>query len=117
MLVNQCGYYIRKSIPITYKLLEKKATNNDVDIVPDTWNKMLWGDVKWHFNFLEYKEAVSKNWVMKKMAIAFQIFKRNLNKDYVKKNLTPNFEQNFKNQRLFWDAFVQYKLFEDTRSE
>ena len=54
---------------------------------------------------------------MKKMAIAFQIFKRKLSKDYVKKNLTPDFEQNFKNQRLFWDAFVQYKLFEDTRSE
>ena len=54
---------------------------------------------------------------MKKMAIAFQIFKRNLNKDYVKKNLTPDFEQNFKNQHLLWDAFVQYKLFEDSRSE
>ena len=46
---------------------------------------------------------------MKKMAIAFQTFKKNLNKDYVKKVLTPDFEKDFKNQRPYWDAFVQYK--------
>ena len=37
---------------------------------------------------------------MKKMAIAFQTFKKNLNKDYVKKGLTPDFEKDFKNNVL-----------------
>ena len=52
---------------------------------------------------------------MKKMAIAFQTFKKNLNKDYVKKRLAPDFEKDFKNQRPYWDAFMQYKLFEDSK--
>ena len=51
---------------------------------------------------------------MKKMDISFQTFKKNLNKDYVKKSLTPDFEKNFKNQRPYWDAFVQYKSSEDS---
>jgi len=51
---------------------------------------------------------------MKKMAIAFQTFKKNLNKDYVKKGLTPDFEKDFKKQRPYWDAFVQYKSSEDS---
>ena len=54
---------------------------------------MLWADVKRHFTFPEDKEQLFKDWVMKKMAIAFQTFKKNLNKDYVKKGLTPDFEK------------------------
>ena len=54
------------------------------------------------------------DWVMKKMAIAFQMLKKNLNKDYVKKGLTLDFEKDFKNQRPYWDAFVQYKSSEDS---
>ena len=37
---------------------------------------------------------------MKKMAIAFRTFKKNLNKDYIKKGLTPDFEKDFKNNVL-----------------
>ena len=51
---------------------------------------------------------------MRKMAIAFQTFKKNLNKDYVKKGLTPDFEKDFKNQHPYWDAFVQYKSSDDS---
>ena len=69
----------------------------DADIVPETEKEMLWADVKWHFSFPEDKEQLFKDWVMKNMAIAFQTFKKNLNKDYVKKGLTPDFEKNFKN--------------------
>ena len=57
----------------------------DADIVPETEKEMLWADVKRHFNFPEDKEQLYKDWVMKKMAIAFQTFKKNLNKDYIKK--------------------------------
>ena len=37
-----------------------------------------------------------------------------MNKDYVKKGLTPDFEKDFKNERPYWDAFVQYKSSEDS---
>ena len=78
---------------------------------------MLWADAKRHFSFLEDKEPHFKDWVMKKMAIAFQMFKKNLNKDYVKKGLTPNFEKDFKNQHLYLDAFVQYKSSENSEKK
>ena len=75
---------------------------------------MLWADVKRHFSVLEENEELFKDWVMKKMAIAFETFKKNLNKDYIKKGLTPNFGKDFKNQRPYCDAFVQYKLSENS---
>jgi hypothetical protein len=52
---------------------------------------------------------------MNKMAIAFQTFKKNMNTDYVQKGLMPNFEENLKKQHHYWDAFVQYKLSEDSQ--
>jgi hypothetical protein len=50
---------------------------------------------------------------MKKMAIAFQTFKKNLNKDHVQKGLTPD----FMNQRPYWEAFMQYKSSEDSEKK
>ena len=50
---------------------------------------------------------------MKKMVIYFQMFNKNLNKDFTKKGIVPDFEKNFKKQHPYWDAFVQYKLSED----
>ena len=73
--------------------------------------------MKLHFNLPDDKEEVLKNWVTNKMAIAFQMFKKNLNKDYIKKGLTSHFEQNFKKQHPFWDAFVQYKFSRIARSK
>ena len=35
-------------------------------------------------------------------------------KDYIKKGLTPDFEKDFKKQRPYWDAYVQYKSSEDS---
>ena len=79
--------------------------------------EMLWADVKRHFSVPEEHEQLFKDWVVKKMAIAFQTFKKNMNKDYVKKGLTPDFEKKFKNQRPYWDAFVQYKSSEDSEQQ
>ena len=116
MVVNQCGCYVRDQ---ERKVLweKSKATDINADVVPETKKEMLWADVKWHFYFPEDKEQLFKDWVMKKMAIAFQTFKKNLNKDYVKKGLTPDFEKNFKNQRPYWEAFVQYKSSEDSEKK
>jgi hypothetical protein len=101
-LVNQCGYYVRENIPVSYKLWKKsKATNNDADIIPGTEKEMLWRDVKMHFGFPDDKEEVLKKWVMKKMAITFQTFKKNMNTDYVQKGLPPNFEEHLQKQRPY----------------
>ena len=106
-VVNQCGCYVRENIPISFKLWKKtKSTDNDADIVPETEKQMLWTDVKQHFGFPEDKEEIFKNWIMKKMAISFQTFKKNLNKDYIKKGRVPDFKKHFKKQCPFWDAFV-----------
>ena len=71
-VVNQCGYYVKEHIPISFKLWKKnKVTDSDADIVPDTEKEMLWADVKRHFSVLEENEELFKDWVMKKMAIAF----------------------------------------------
>ena len=114
-VVNQCRCYVRENIPISFKLSKKtKSIDNDADIVPDTEKQMLWADVKQHFSFPEDKEEIFKHWVMKKMVISFQTFKKNLNKDFIKKGLVPDFEKNFKKQRPYWDAFMQYKLSEDS---
>jgi hypothetical protein len=72
ILVNQCGYFTQKNIPISYKLWKKnKVTDNDADIISNMEKEMLWREVKLHFNFLEDKKEVLKDWVMKKMALAF----------------------------------------------
>jgi hypothetical protein len=71
-LVNQFGYFIQENIPISYKLWKKnKVADNDADIIPDTEKEMLWREVKLYFNFSEDKVKLLKDWVMKKMAIAF----------------------------------------------
>ena len=63
---------------ISFKLWKKsKATDIDADIIPETEKEMLWADVKRHFSFPEDKEQLFKDWIMKKMAIAFQTFKKN----------------------------------------
>jgi hypothetical protein len=56
ILVNQCGYYVRENIPISFKLwMKSKATDNDVDVIPDIEKEMLWREVKMHFDFLDDK--------------------------------------------------------------
>ena len=62
-VVNQCGYYVRENIPISFRLWKKSnATNSDDDIVPEIEKEMLWADVKRHFSFLEDEEELFKDW-------------------------------------------------------
>ena len=118
IVVNRCGYYVREHIPIIFKLRNKsKSTDNDADVIPDTKKEMLWANVKWHFSFPKDKEQLFKDWVIKKMATAFQIFNKNLNKDYIKRGHMPNFEKDFKNQCPYWDALVQYKSSKDSKKK
>ena len=45
------------------------------------------------------------------------MFKKNMNKYYIRKGLTPNFEKDFKNQHPYLDAFVQYKSSENSEKK
>ena len=115
IVVNQCRCYVREHIPISFKLWKKtKRIVNESEIIPDTEKEMLWADVKRHFSFSEDKEELFDDWVMKKMAIAFHTFKKNLNKDFIKKGLMPDFEKHFQKRHPYWDAFMKYKLSEDS---
>jgi len=104
IVVNQCRCYVREHIPISFKLWKKtKRIVNESEIIPDTEKEMLWADVKRHFSFSEDKEELFDDWVMKKMAIAFHTFKKNLNKDFIKKSLMPDFEKHFQKQHPYWE--------------
>ena len=49
-------------------------------------------------------------WAMQKGANAFQSYKKRLTKDYIKKGLTPDFNQKgYGKLRDHWDAFVRHK--------
>lgn len=114
-LVNQCGYLVRESIPIKYRLWKKtKKTDRIDEIVPDSEKEMIWQEVSKHFGFPSGKEGAVKKWAFQKMAIQFQTFKKNLIKNYVKKGLTPNFDKCWKKQRMWWNDFVNYKSSADS---
>ena len=51
---------------------------------------------------------------MKKMATYFQAWKKKLHTDFIKKNLTPDFNDNrYVKLRPFWDDFVSFKTSEE----
>ena len=61
-------------------------------------------------------EEKVKDWSFKKGAIAFQTYKKNLNKEYIKKGLTPNFMKHPK-LRDHWNSFVQFKQSQKSANE
>ena len=51
---------------------------------------------------------------MKKMEPMFQDYKKRLYQDYIKKNMTPDFNSpNYAKLRPFWDDFVRFKMSEE----
>ena len=53
---------------------------------------------------------------MKKMAPMFQVYKKRLYQDYIKKNMTPDFNSpNYAKLRPFWDNFVRFKMSEEAQ--
>ena len=55
-----------------------------------------------------------KEWCLRKGAIALQSYKKRLNRDYIKKGVTPDFSKH-PNLRDHWDSFVQYKQSQDSQ--
>ena len=76
---------------------------------------MCWEELLSHFTLPagEGVEEKVKKFALKKMALAFQTFKKNLRRDYLNKGKTPDFEQKFQKLRPAWDAFVRNSLSEE----
>jgi hypothetical protein len=105
--VSQCGAIIRDNVPIKYR--EWKGKPNNPYVVPDSVIDQLWNDVIKHFTLPDdvYANLV-KGWTLAKMATQFQNFKKKLTRDFIKNNLTPNWDE-YPKIKDHWKSFVKYK--------
>ena len=122
-LINHIGFIVRDNIPISIPYWKTLEAQDDEDaegqeepavrenVVPDTEKAMLWKQITDHFTFPEGTKLEDvRTWAMQKCAVAFQTFKKRLNKDFIKKGLTPDFtKKGYSKLENHWDAFVQYK--------
>jgi hypothetical protein len=91
--------------------MEGKADNPHV--VPDSVKNLLWDEILKHFTLREGLEPANvKHWTLTRMATQFQKFKQQLDKDYIKKNRTPNWIE-YPKLKEHWTSFVEYKKSED----
>ena len=92
--VNHLGYLVRDRIPISVRERRENKKHPEISYVSRRDKELLWGDVLQHFtletNDEQLKERV-RDWSMKKMAPMFQGYKKRLYQDYIKKNMTPDF--------------------------
>jgi hypothetical protein len=76
-------------VPIGYK--EWKGKANNPHVVPDSLKQLLWNKILKHFTLPQGVEPNDvKCWTLMRMVTQFQKFKQHLEKDYIKKNRTPN---------------------------
>jgi hypothetical protein len=69
----------------------------------------LWDEILKHFTLPEGVEPANvKRWTLTRMATQFQKFKQQLDKDYIKKNRTPNWIE-YPKLKEHWTSFVEYK--------
>nr|TKW32558.1 hypothetical protein SEVIR_2G175300v2 [Setaria viridis] len=105
-LVNQIGFLVKDNIPISFQKLKSPEIDESIastsmvpiSMVPKREKEMIWEQIKENFTFEGVDEAKVKDWSFQKGAIAFQTYKKNLNKDYIKKGLTPDFMKHLKKE-------------------
>jgi hypothetical protein len=86
---------------------------DNMPVVPDSVKNLLWDEILKHFTLPEGLEPANvKRWTLTRMATQFQKFKQQLNKDYIKKNQTPNWIE-YPKLKEHWTSFVEYKKSED----
>ncbi|XP_021316005.1 uncharacterized protein LOC110435037 [Sorghum bicolor] len=117
--VNHLGYLVRDRIPISVREWKENKKHPEINYVSIRDKELLWGDVLQHFtletNDEQLKERV-RDWSMKKMAPMFQGYKKRLYQDYIKKNMTPDFNSpNYAKLRPFWTDFVRFKMSEEAQ--
>jgi hypothetical protein len=78
-------------------------------VVPESVKNLLWDEILKHFTLPEGVEPANvKHWTLTRMATQFQKFKQQLDKDYIKKNRTPNWIE-YPKLKEHWTSFVEYK--------
>jgi hypothetical protein len=106
MYVSQCGAIVRDNVPINYRYWKGKEDNPHV--VPDSVKNFLWDEILKHFTLPEGVEPANvRHWTLMRMA-QFQKFKQQLDKDYIRKNRTPNWIE-YPKLKERWTSFVEYK--------
>ena len=121
---NQCGVIVRDLIPISVQEWNQPAKEEDrpgVTFVSDRAKETLFDKLMTHFTLPECdneeqaKEMLEKvkHWSLKKMAEAFNAYKKRLWKEYQKKERVPIFEGPLEKQRQHWPSFLAYKQSEE----
>ena len=87
--INQAGVIVRDIVPITipdWHRPKKVAVADEASYVSDATKEVLWGSLLTHFNlpvdFTDGQTEKFKEWTFKKMAIAFQSWKKKLWDNY-----------------------------------
>jgi len=112
--VYHIGYLVRDRIPISVREWKENKKHPEISYVSRRDNELLWGDVLQHYtlgiNDEQLKERL-RDRSMKKMAPMFQGYRKRLYQDYIKKNMTPDFNTpNYAKLWPFWDDFVWFKM-------
>nr|TKW02918.1 hypothetical protein SEVIR_7G030900v2 [Setaria viridis] len=112
-LVNQIEFLVRDNILVSFQnwksheIGESVASTSmvPISVVLEREKEMIWEHIKENFTFEGVDEAKVKDWNFRKGAIVFQMYKKNLNKDYIKKGLTPDFTKHpnsSSRKRVLW---------------
>jgi len=119
---NQCGVIVRDQIPISVQEWKKPAKGDraGVTFVDERAKDVLWTTLMEHFtlpdNLTDADLKKVRNYALKKMAIAFNTFKKNAWTKYVKsKKKTPEFTGALVKAKDHWDAFVKFKESEEAK--
>ena len=107
-----CGCLARDYVPITIKAWSGKR--GDLTVVPNSLKDALWAKMLETFQFPAGSEELVRKRALFTMCHAWKNFKTMLNKNFVKKNLTPDFDE-YPKVKDFWDDFVQYKKSEEAQ--
>lgn len=117
---NQCGVIVRDLIPISVQEWSKPEKEEDrpgVTFVADRAKNTLFDKLMTHFtlppcdNEEQANEMLKKvkHWALKKMAEAFNAYKKRLWKEYQTKKRAPIFKGPLEKQRQHWPSFLAYK--------
>jgi hypothetical protein len=109
--VSQCGAILRDNVSISY--IEWKGKADNPHVVPNLVKNLLWDEILKHFTLPEGVEPANvKRSTLTRTATQFQKFKQQLDKDYIKKNQTPNWIE-YPKLKEHWTSFLEYNKSED----
>ncbi|XP_066168352.1 uncharacterized protein [Oryza sativa Japonica Group] len=113
---NAIGVIARDDIPIKYRHWKKADVDELEWTVPNRYKDLAWERLKRTFQFPEGSEQRAKDRALQRMSVSFKKWKSDLASKFIRKGLTPNFEDNnYRRIRLFWDDFVAYRASEEAK--